>query len=259
MYKVFFLSLGLFFFQTSFSQYTDTTSAQKIVEPKNSIGINISPIITVLTGSNRFDPVASLLYKRHLEKVNFRVSANYKFHSSNGLFGSYSNLVKVVDSVYTFEHRQYTNQTFDARFGLEWMKKKNKFSWAVGGEIILGGMVSDNDVFSSERIYEKDSLGNVFQQSYIYPYGKDVSTFTRNNYFTSGLGLILGMEFDLTRQLSVSAQINPTMTYRIGLNQNVTEIDYSKNEPANTTVSSLDYSFITFDISAVNVYLNFKF
>lgn len=260
MNKFLLITLGICLNSGLYSQYTDTTLENNTDDiRKNTIGVNVSPIITVLTGSSRFDPIASLQYKRHFDKYNLRGTAFYKYHRSTGIFGNNRNLIKVEDSIYTFESYDYTSNTMHAKIGLEWVKNKNRFSWLVGGDLIFGTYISDHDVHNSTRIYSMDSLGNILSVSSYYPYGSIKATFTRNHYLVTGLGLVLGLDFKINEKLGLTIQFEPTISYRIGLNQDILEVDYSQNTPSQKTTNSIDYSYILFDVSPLSFYVNYKF
>ena len=238
------------------------------VEPlakKNLIGVNISPVISGLTGANTINPFTSLQYKRVYDNQSFRINANY-FYSDGWFFGPYNESITsfsdtaITDSLTIgFESTTFSSHRADIRFGWEWHFGKQKINWILGGDLVFGYSQRQYNTRTGDRTYILDSLGGVER---LERYGAfDTGTYLDETYHYGLVGLspVLGMEIPVGKRFSIGAQFNPIIFYQIGFTKNESFIDSDDESNSYNVNSDINYSSFNFDIGAASVFVNFLF
>ena len=256
MYKSILLLFSIFVSSLLFSQENDST----LIRKKNVIGINVSPIISGLTGGIVKNPFASIQYKRKMEKFNFRATGYYE-NSNYYDFANLYDITAINDSIIFTETTNSNSYTMDARFGLEWVKPSKKVDWIIGGDLIFGTRISDNTKSYQQKFYSIDSLGNFVIESPVYSssivnYTSRIKT--RSYYFLTGLDLVLGMDFNLSKRFSISVQYTPKIIFLTGISQRIETFD-SIGLGGSTFNNDLNFNLLDLGPYRLDVYLQFNF
>jgi len=260
----------------AFSQSSDSTTYNR----KNSIGVNLSPFASTLLGAGSLSQFrGSLQYKRHRSKFNFRASIN-AVSNPNSLKSWYDRSEEVLltgDSFYIHRENGASQGAFDLRLGVEKhfpLKSKRgsgKVSWVLGADLNIGLDKHNRSYRQTYRSYSVDSLTGEgsYNVCWLIPGATNPIPGTDNcvvpeefahlvhsgyysaTYLKTGVNVSLGVNFQISQRLNLTAQISPEYAHYSLLRQH-TWID-------NGEISSFRNNFGAFRMGSMDLFLSYKF
>jgi hypothetical protein len=231
----------------------------------NSVGLNISPELTILLGGDIYKSNISVLYKHYGDKFNFRfglsatpeinTNNNYTIYFHDGTKISGNNLyngetILITDSTVLKRFDLHENYLLELNVGLEKAKKTRIGTWVLGAELNAGYFHKYESYTFREfenTIPIDESIFTEF--NYLAP-NTSVPYFT-GEYIKLGINIITGFEWNLTKRINVSATVSPNISSLIKISE-----EYRDNE---NYLEHTDYSGLNMDYGYINFYLSYKF
>ena len=257
---------------------TLTASSQNIKHPNgnadslknNSMGINISPILSVLLGGE--EPVKteySGLYKHYGKRFNFRLGLSftpdvlkkgyYTYYNEDGskveapeMFEG-GDIVKITDTTIMKRHYLRENYLFELNAGIEKAKKTRIGTWIIGGEINVGCFHKDETYIYREYQRPFDIYSNPEFEEFLFFAPNTSAPYSSGEFLKLGFNFIIGYEWNLTKRINVSASLNPRFYTLIKLSE---EYNDNENHLEHTRYHELDFDQGS---SFINVFVSYKF
>ncbi|MCD4792567.1 MAG: hypothetical protein K8R54_04990 [Bacteroidales bacterium] len=257
---------------------TLTATSQKAKQPNenadslknNSVGINVSPILSVLLGGK--EPVKikySGLYKHYGERFNFRLGLSftpdvmkkdyYTYYNEDGskiealVMFEGGDIVEITDTTIMKRHYLRENYLFELNAGIEKAKKTRMGTWIIGGEINIGWFYKDEIYIYREYQRPVDIYSNPEFEEFSYFAPNTSAPYSSGEFLKLGLNFIIGFEWNLTKRINISATLNPEFYTFIKLSE-----EYNDNE---NHLEHTRYHELDFDQGScfINVFVSYKF
>ncbi len=232
-----------------------TVKQDSVKIQKNEIGIDMIPIVSLLSNSNSTSSKNSIQFKRSLNK-NWYLRANItaitrQDNYSNG----YSQILGEKDSMVFIKYKKsVTKPEFQFNTGVEYRWGKNRIKYFVGSDIGYCFSKSDFSINYGERDKSNYYSNPDYAGTSYYGSKKD-STITSFSLKTKGIGItpFIGMQFHFSKRWFFSAQVGPQ--FQIMRSKQTINFDNSNTYP------SMNYSIVNFDVNGFlnNFSLFYKF
>ena len=216
-------------------------------ERKNSIGINVSPVISLLTDADleTKNSKLSILYQRQLRNKDLRLSFNHKQKSIYNNYESlydFTNNTPAIDTLPGFNSSSRESYITDIRVGLGFTHGERLVKLVYGGDMIIGLERIDETHMAADP----DSTFFTHYESY------------RNNSFVFGFDAFVGAKIKLTKKLNIQAQYTPSITFHKGLTKESTVLDDSTKEFVHST-DNLSIDRLVGHFGGAEIYVSFTF
>lgn len=173
---------------------------------RNSLGANISPMLTTAFGGSNKPSKVTFAYKRNFGDKNLRVNFNYLNLANRTPYYTF-NTIGSTDSSVTNRYYGTNYKHYDIRIGFEELKGANFSQFHIGADLILGYAQFMSDY--TDLTLDKDSADvyRLIDETPLYE-GSHMS-----EYFMTGLDVSFGFDWFLSEEFIITLQLTPQFNF----------------------------------------------
>lgn len=237
-------SLLLFLFSfVSYAQYEVEELAMP--ETLNTLGVNITPAAVLLFNGLPIAPRFSVVYKRQTD-VSKKLRATFNYQINERFFDVRNDLpLNYSDSTITFLLESEDDFSYDLRLGVEFFKP-NRTTTMVYGFDVLVGMNQTYSEKTTQPFYTDPSCDCTVPS----PFVASMKSTTEIDYMYFGADFSIGQKLKAREKINVMLQWTPTLTYKIAVSENYSDISARENAPSNE---------LHFNLQGIELFVNYVF